>query len=77
MLARRNDPAERERITNNMDDSHATWGNKYYRAGRGDGILVVSVYNPEFRKFEELMLSQISSQLGKDARDVDGHCPSR
>ena len=70
MLARLKDPAQRERIKKDMDDAHATWENQYHGAGGGDGILVVSVFNPELRKYEGLTLSQIGKQLGKDPRDV-------
>ena len=44
--------------------------NQYHGAGGGDGILVVTVFNPELRKYEGLTLSQIGKQLGKDPRDV-------
>jgi N-acyl-D-amino-acid deacylase len=70
MLARLKDPAQRERIRDDMADSRAPWENQYYGAGGGEGILVVSVFNPELRKYEGLTLAQIGKQLGKDPRDV-------
>jgi dihydroorotase/N-acyl-D-amino-acid deacylase len=71
MIARLKDPAQRQRIKDDMNDAHATtWENQYYGAGGGDGILVASVSKPELRKYEGLTLAQIGKQEGKDPRDV-------
>jgi N-acyl-D-amino-acid deacylase len=71
MLERLRDPVQRERIKAEMDDANAKgWENQYYGAGGGDGILVVTTYEPSLRKYEGLTLSKIAKQLGKDPRDV-------
>ncbi len=71
MLARLKDPAQRERIRTEMDDPRVTeWENQYHGAGGGEGILVVTTYEPTLRKYEGLTLAQIGKQLGKDPRDV-------
>src|SRR5256712_464707 len=71
MLARLKDPATRERIKRDMDDTHATtWENQWQGAGGGDGVMLSSVLNPELRKYEGQTLSQIGKSMGKDARDA-------
>src|SRR5437867_10270319 len=71
MLARLKDPATRERIKHDMDDTHATtWENQWQGAGGGDGVMLSSVLNPELRKYEGQTLSQIGKSMGKDARDA-------
>src|SRR5690349_4029315 len=71
MLARLNDPSQRERIKKDMDDSAAiTWENQWYGAGGGDGVMVSSVLNPELRKYEGLTLTAIGKMMNKDPRDA-------
>ena len=71
MLARLKDPATRERIKRDMDDTHTTtWENQWQGAGGGDGVMLSSVLNPELRKYEGQTLSQIGKSMGKDARDA-------
>lgn len=71
MLARLNDPAQRERIKKDMDDPvAATWENQWHGAGGGDGVMVSSVLNPELRKWEGMTLTAIGKAMGKDPRDA-------
>jgi N-acyl-D-amino-acid deacylase len=71
MLARLRNPVQRKQIRAEMDDPHVTgWENQYYGAGGGEGILVVTTYDPSLRQYEGLTLSEIGKQLGKDPRDV-------
>jgi len=71
MVARLKDPAQRERIKQEMEDPTVTaWENQWAGAGGGDGILLVSVLNGELKKYEGLNLSQIGRDLGEDPRDT-------
>jgi len=71
MLARLKDPATRERIRKEMDDAAATtWENQWYGANGGDGVMLVSVLNPELRKYEGMTFTEIGKAMGKDPRDA-------
>src|SRR3954462_5802280 len=71
MIARLNDPAQRERIRKDMDDAAATtWENQWYGSGGGDGVMVSSVLNPALRKYEGMTLTDIGKAMGKDPRDA-------
>jgi dihydroorotase/N-acyl-D-amino-acid deacylase len=71
MLARLNDPAQRERIRKDMDDANAaTWENQWYGSGGGDGVMVSTVLNPALRKYEGMTLTEIGKATGKDPRDA-------
>jgi N-acyl-D-amino-acid deacylase len=71
MLARLQDPAQRTRIKQDMDDANAaTWENQWYGAGGGEGIMLSSVLNPDLRKYEGMTLAQIGKAMNKDPRDA-------
>ena len=71
MIERLKNPALRERIKNEMIDPQAKgWENQYYGAGGGEGILLVTTFDPKLRRYEGLTLAEIGKQLGKDPRDV-------
>jgi len=71
MIARLKDPAMRERIKAEMDDSASTaWENQWYGSGGGDGVMVASVLNADLRKYEGRTLAQIGREEGKDPRDA-------
>jgi N-acyl-D-amino-acid deacylase len=71
MIARLNDPAQRERIKRDMDDADATtWENQWRGAGGGDGVMISSVLNPDLRKYEGMTLTDIGRSMGKDPRDA-------
>jgi len=71
MLARLKDPATRERIKRDMDDTNATtWENQWQGANGGGGVMLSSVLNPELRKYEGQTLSQIGRSMSKDPRDA-------
>ena len=71
MLARLEDPAQRERIKRDMEDANATtWENQWYGASGGDGVMLASVLNPELRKYEGMSLTQIGHEMHKDPRDA-------
>jgi N-acyl-D-amino-acid deacylase len=71
MLARLNDPSQRAKIKQDMDDSNATtWENQWYGAGGGEGIMLSSVLNADLRKYEGMTLAQIGQAMNKDPRDA-------
>jgi len=71
MLRRLGDPALRERIKRDMDDSNATdWENQWYGSGGGAGVLVSTVLDPALRKWEGKNLVEIGKEMGKDPRDA-------
>jgi N-acyl-D-amino-acid deacylase len=71
MIARLNDPAQRQRIKREMDDpSVKGWENQWYGSGGGDGVMVSSVLNETLRKYEGMTLTQIGKAMGKDPRDA-------
>jgi dihydroorotase/N-acyl-D-amino-acid deacylase len=70
MMARLKDPAQRERIRNDMADARPSWENQWYGSGGGDGVMVSAVINPELRKYQGLTLTEIGRQMGKDPRDA-------
>lgn len=70
MIARLNDPAQRERIKREMSAPTAEWENQWYGAGGGDGILLTTVLNPALRKYEGMTLAEIGKAMGKDPRDA-------
>jgi dihydroorotase/N-acyl-D-amino-acid deacylase len=71
MLARLNDPSQRDRIRKDMDDPAAvTWENQWHGSGGGDGVMISSVLNPDLRKYEGMSLTAIGKAMGKDPRDA-------
>jgi N-acyl-D-amino-acid deacylase len=71
MIARLGNPALRDRIRQEMDDSNAQgWENQWYGAGGGDGVMLASVLDPALRRYEGMTLTAIGRQMGKDPRDV-------
>ena len=71
MLARLRDPAQRERITREMEDPHATgWENQWQGAGGADGVMLASVLNPDLRGYEGMTLTEIGRRMGKDPREA-------
>jgi dihydroorotase/N-acyl-D-amino-acid deacylase len=71
MLARLNDPAQRDRIRRDMEDPNAAaWENQWRGAGGGDGVMISSVLNGELRKYEGMTLTEIGRMMGKDPRDA-------
>jgi N-acyl-D-amino-acid deacylase len=71
MLARLNDPSQRTKIKQDMDDPNAaTWENQWYGAGGGEGIMLSSVLNPDLRKYEGMTLAAIGKAMNKDPRDA-------
>jgi len=71
MIARLKDPAQREKIKQDMNDpAPATWENQWFGSGGGDGVMIASVINDDLRKYEGRTLTEIGKDMGKDPRDA-------
>jgi N-acyl-D-amino-acid deacylase len=71
MIARLQDPVQRQRIKSEMEASSATgWENQWYGSGGGDGVLLSFVLRPELRHYEGLTFTQIGQQMSKDPREA-------
>ena len=70
MLARLRDPEQRARAQKEMDELSSTWENQWRGSGRGSGVLLVEVLNPELHKYEGMNFDEIGRQMGKDPKDA-------
>jgi N-acyl-D-amino-acid deacylase len=71
MIARFQDPVQRERIKKEMDQPSTTWENEWLGSGGdGSGIMLVGLMNPELTKYEGMTLQEIGRQQNKDPKDV-------
>src|SRR5437867_9093853 len=70
MLARLADPAQAARIRKEILEGIPGWYNHYTATGGWDGMLVVSLSNPSYRRFEGKRMNEIIASLGKDGVDV-------
>lgn len=70
-LARLKDPAQRAAIRNDLNQSGGeSFENMWRGTGGADGIMVISVLNPDLRKYEGNTLAQIGKMDNKDALDA-------
>jgi N-acyl-D-amino-acid deacylase len=70
MIARLKDPAQRERIKNEMDDPNAPYENQWFGSGGPAGVMLSSVLDPALRKYEGMSFDAIGAAMGKDPRDA-------
>jgi N-acyl-D-amino-acid deacylase len=70
MLARLRDPEQRARAQKEMDELSSTWENQWLGSGRGSGVLLVEVLNPELQKYEGMNFEEIGRQMSKDPKDA-------
>jgi N-acyl-D-amino-acid deacylase len=70
MLARLKDPAQRERIKQDMAQRSDKWENEYLGSGGPSGVMLIQVLNPELKKYEGMTLEEIGKQMNKDPRDA-------
>jgi N-acyl-D-aspartate/D-glutamate deacylase len=70
MIARLQDPAQRERIKKEMDDPNAPYENQWYGSGGPSGVMLSSVLNADLRKYEGMTFDQIGKAMGRDPRDA-------
>jgi N-acyl-D-amino-acid deacylase len=70
MLARLKDPAQRERIRQDMNTHSDKWENEWLGSGGPSGVLLIQVLNPELKKYEGMTFEEIGRQMNKDPRDA-------
>ena len=70
LLERFRDPAQRERIKQEMAEPSTSWENEWLGSGGPSGVSLVQVVNPDLRKYEGMTFDEIGHQMGKDPRDA-------
>jgi N-acyl-D-amino-acid deacylase len=72
MLARLRDPAQRARIREQVENGipGTNWYNHYTATGSWEGMLLVSLANPAYKKFEGKRMSEVVKALGADGIDA-------
>lgn len=74
MIARLKDPSLRARlrqeIENGIPGTSPPWYNHYTATGSWEGMLLVSLSNPAYRRFEGQRMNQVIQTLGGDPLDV-------
>ncbi len=69
-VKRLKDPAVREQIRKDIASPDRSFENLWKGAGGADGVLVISVLNPELRKYEGKTVAQIGKMENKDPLDA-------
>ncbi len=69
-VKRLKDPAVREQIHKDINSSDSSFENLWKGSGGADGVLVISVLNPELRKYEGKTVAQIGKMENKDPLDA-------
>ncbi len=74
MIARLKDPALRARLRDEIEHGipggSPPWYNHYTATGSWEGMLLVTLSNPAYRKFEGQRMNQVIQALGGDPLDV-------
>ncbi len=72
MIRRLKDPALRARLANEILHGipGSNWYDHYTATGGWDGMLLVSLANPAYKKFEGMRMNQVIDALGKPPLDV-------
>ena len=72
MIQRLKDPALRPRIENEILHGipGSNWYDHYTATGGWDGMLLVSLSNPQYKKFEGMRMNQVIEAVGKPPLDV-------
>jgi N-acyl-D-aspartate/D-glutamate deacylase len=72
LIQRLKDPALRPRLTNEILHGipGSNWYDHYTATGGWDGMLLVSLTNPAYKKFEGMRMNQVIETLGKPPLDV-------
>jgi dihydroorotase/N-acyl-D-amino-acid deacylase len=69
-VKRLKDPAVRQQIRKDVSAPSTSFENLWLGAGGADGVLVISVLNPELRKYEGKTVGQIGKMDNKDPLDA-------
>jgi dihydroorotase/N-acyl-D-amino-acid deacylase len=70
LIARLKDPALRKRAREDMLRPSDAWENQYLGSGGPTGVMLVTVLNPELKKYEGMTIAQIAAQQKKDPVDA-------
>ena len=72
MIRRLKDPALRPRLENEILHGipGSNWYDHYTATGGWDGMLLVSLSNPQYKKFEGMRMNQVIEAVGKPPLDV-------
>jgi N-acyl-D-amino-acid deacylase len=70
MLARLRDPAQRQRIEQEITTGLPGWYDHYTATGSWEGMLLVSLRNPRYKRFEGRRMSEVIATLGGRPFDV-------
>ena len=69
-VGRLKDPVVRAQIRQELSGNSASFENMWRGTGGPDGVMVVSVLNPQFRKYEGKTVGQIAKMENKDPLDA-------
>ncbi len=69
-VKRLKDPATRQQIRKDLDSAGGSFENLYREVGGANGVLVVSVLDPQLRKYEGKTVAQIAKMENKDPIDA-------
>ncbi|HEY5178050.1 MAG TPA: amidohydrolase family protein [Terriglobales bacterium] len=69
-VKRLKDPAIRQQIRKDLDSTGGSFENLWREVGGANGVLVVSVLDPQLRKYEGKTISQIAKMENKDPLDA-------
>jgi N-acyl-D-aspartate/D-glutamate deacylase len=72
MLKRLGDPKQRARIRQEIQNGipGSNWYNHYTATGSWEGMLLVSLSNPQYKRFEGKRMNEVIAAIGGDAFDV-------
>ena len=72
MLARLKDPSLRDRLRDEIRNGikGSNWYNHYTATGSWEGMLLVSLSNPEYKRFQGRRMNEVIQTLGGDEIDV-------
>jgi len=70
LLARLKDPELRRRAREDMLTPSDAWENQYLGSGGPTGVMLVTVLNPELKKYEGMTIAQIAAAQKKDPIDA-------
>jgi N-acyl-D-amino-acid deacylase len=70
LLARLHDPKIRERIKGEMAGDHPDWENLYFDCGGGSGVMIAGVINPDLKKYNGKMVSEMATAEHKPELDA-------
>ena len=70
MVERLRDPANRERIKKEMDETTSTWDNEWNEVPGPEGIMIAAVQNAKLLDLQGKTIAQIATEWHKDPKDT-------